>query len=153
VQKLILVISIQSISRGIVMEKRNVQDLREMKQEGFTLLEVMISICILMAGLLAVGTMQVSAIYGNSLAGKTTQATSIAQDKMEELLNQQYTLTATHPDLLAGDHVGGAVSGYSTTWAVVDNTPVPNCKTITVTVTWRDKGKINNTSLRSCLAM
>jgi type IV pilus assembly protein PilV len=119
-------------------------------QEGFTLLEVIIAISILTAGLLAVGTMQVSAIYGNSKANRVTEATSIAEDKLEQLLTLQYTLNSTSAHLSAGSHDGGSASGYATTWFVTDNSPSVNCKRITVTVTWNNG--TNQTSLSSYLA-
>lgn len=122
------------------------------RQGGFTLLEVIIAISILTVGLLAVGAMQISAIYGNSLAGRITAATSMAEDKLEGLLSLEYTLTSTHEYLAEGEHPGGTASGYTTSWTVVNNSPVPNTKEITVTVTWQDKGRTKKTSLSSYLA-
>jgi hypothetical protein len=100
--------------------------------------------------------MQVSAIYGNNIAGRMTAATSIAEDKMEQLLSLQYTYTATHPDLAEGAHPDAPAadaSGYTLTWNVVNNNPVGNTKRITVTVTWRDKWVNKNTSLSSYLTI
>jgi Tfp pilus assembly protein PilV len=126
------------------------------RPEGFTLLEVMISICILMAGLLAVGTMQVTAIYGNSQANRVTKATSMAEEKMEELLSLEYTLASAHADLSQGNHPVAPVtdaSGYTTTWTVEDNVlGNQNTKAITVTVTWQNKGMAKSTSLSSYLS-
>ena len=139
-------------ARGKKMMKRILQKRIVRNQEGFTLLEVIIAISILTAGLLAVGAMQVSAIYGNSLAGKMTAGTSIAEDKLEELLSLEYTLTATHPDLSEGAHAGGAVSGYNLSWTVTNNSPIDNTKEITVTITWQDQWMNKSTSLSAYLA-
>ena len=122
------------------------------RQGGFTLLEVIVAISILTVGLLAVGTMQISAIWGNSLSGKMTTATSVAEAKLEDLLSLEYTLTSTHEDLSEGNHDGGTSSGYTTTWTVVNNSPIVNTKTITVIVTWKDKWITKSTSLSSYLA-
>jgi type IV pilus assembly protein PilV len=138
------------------MAKRDLQEIKSIRQGGFTLLEVIVAISILMVGLLAVGTMQVSAIYGNSFAGRMTSATSIAEDKMEQLLSLQYTYTGTHPDLLAGTYPDPPVtdaSGYTLTWTVVNDNPIANTKQITVTVTWRDKLVNKSTSLSSYLTI
>lgn len=139
-------------SRGRDMDKA-LQRKGYNRQGGFTLLEVILAISILTVGLLGVGAMQISAIYGNSLAGRMTAATSMAEDKLEELLLLEYTLTSTHEYLSEGEHPGGTdASGYTTTWTVVNNSPVPNTKEITVMVTWQDKGLTKKTSLSSYMA-
>ncbi len=43
---------------------------------GFTLLEVIVAIAILTFGLLAVASMQIGAIQGNSFAGRVTEGTT-----------------------------------------------------------------------------
>ena len=62
---------------------------------GFTLIEVLVAIVILTVGLLAVGTMQISAIRGNFMSGNTSIALSLASERMEDLLNKDYN----HADL------------------------------------------------------
>lgn len=125
------------------------------RQEGLTFMEVIVAISILTVGLLAVASMQISAIQGNSLAGRLTTGTSLAQDKIEELLLLPYTFTFTHPDLIDNNTHGGPhvepnpPSGYTIRWDVTDNIPFGNTKSITVTVTWRDKGVYKTTTLSS----
>jgi len=122
-------------------------------QKGFTLLEVIISISILTVGLLAVGSMQLSAITGNDRAGKLTQGTAIAEEKMEELLSLPYTLASTHASLADTAGVPRAEPNpppdYTVSWTVQNNAPAPNVKTITVTVTWYNG--LRSTSLTSYL--
>ena len=60
------------------------------KNEGFTILEILIAITILAFGLLAIATMQVSSIKGNSLAIGITEGITLAQDKAEELTRLAY---------------------------------------------------------------
>ena len=59
-------------------------------QYGFTLIEVMIAMVVFSVGLLGVATMQINAIGGNSFASGLTEAATIAQDKMEELMALDY---------------------------------------------------------------
>ena len=71
------------------------------RNEGLTLLEVLAAVAILSFGLLAVATMQGSSIKGNSQAIGTTEAITLAQDKLEELMRLPYSdadLTDTDND-------------------------------------------------------
>ena len=69
-------------------------------EEGFTLLEVILAICIFTVGIMAVASMQMSTINLNSSALVLTEALNVAQDKMEELIG----LPVTDPQL---DDVNG----------------------------------------------
>jgi len=60
------------------------------KNEGFTILEILIAITILAFGLLAIATMQTSSIKGNSQAIGITEGITLAQDKAEELTRLAY---------------------------------------------------------------
>jgi prepilin-type N-terminal cleavage/methylation domain-containing protein len=60
-------------------------------EAGFTLLEVIMAIAILTFGLLAVASMQSSAIQGNYTARLQTEGTTWAQDRMEKLLALPYS--------------------------------------------------------------
>jgi len=64
--------------------KRRVMKIND--ERGFTLLEIIIAISILTIGLLAVATMQITAIRGNNFAYIRTEGSTLAQDKMEELI-------------------------------------------------------------------
>ena len=57
---------------------------------GFTLIEVMIAITILAIGILGVAMMQISAVRGNASANGTTEALTIAQDRMERLITTDF---------------------------------------------------------------
>jgi prepilin-type N-terminal cleavage/methylation domain-containing protein len=139
------------------------------KETGFTLLEILIAIAILAFGLLAVATMQATAVKGNSQAIGITEGINLAQDKIEELIVLDYS----HPDLSDTDNNGTnqdadadgvddnggnfglddtvdgggnviadnwATSGrYTVYWNVAVNQPINNTKTIRVIVQWTDR--------------
>ena len=120
---------------------------------GFTLVEVMISICVLSIGLLAIASMQTTATQGNSHGGHVTTASAYAQGKIEELTAMEYDdadLQDTNGDLAAGlndiNEDGAAGGGddsdyvqtegpYTIYWNVSEDDPIDNTKTIRVIVT------------------
>ena len=121
---------------------------KSQKDQGFTLIEVLIAISIFAVGLLAVATMQLSAIRVNSTAGRITTRMTWAQDKIEELMALPYSdpwLEAAGNPLVGNDSAGHThqllptTDGYTISWTVADDTPVPNTKLITVSVTGRGK--------------
>ncbi len=84
-------------------------------QKGFTLVEIMVAVVILSIGLLAVASMQVTAVNTTSSASSTTEATNLAQIKLEELMALQYTRSFTDPDLICDIAITGAIEPYSDT--------------------------------------
>jgi len=71
-------------------------------QNGFTLIEVMTAMAIFAIGILGVAKMQLLAIEGNSNARGLTEASNLAQNKMEELISLAYD----DPDLVDSDGDG-----------------------------------------------
>jgi prepilin-type N-terminal cleavage/methylation domain-containing protein len=61
------------------------------REGGFTLIEVMVAIAILSFGILVVATMQTSAIRANYRGYRLTEATTLAQDRIEYLVTQPFT--------------------------------------------------------------
>jgi prepilin-type N-terminal cleavage/methylation domain-containing protein len=64
--------------------------LLQKNERGFTLVEVMIALGILSFGVLAVASMQSSALLGTSRSNSVTIATNIATDRMERLMAIPY---------------------------------------------------------------
>jgi len=115
-------------------------------QSGFTLLEVLIAISILTVGLLGVAQMQIMGIRGNYFSGNTTTVLTLAEEKMEDLLGKGYTDAELAGSGAPGtdhndpnnpiDETGQAGGIYSRMWTVIDNTPIADTKTVTVSVSW-----------------
>lgn len=123
------------------------------REKGFTLLEVIIAMAILSVGLLAIGYMQITAIDSNSTGNRITEGTSLAQDKLEELVTHRMT----HADLNASGnpHTDTSHPGYTITWNVTDNpvntvdgVQLTNAKLIVMTCQWLDRGRQKQTELR-----
>jgi type IV pilus assembly protein PilV len=106
-----------------------------MNKKGFTLIEVMIGLVILAIGLLAIAGMQIASTRGNFSSKNLTQATYVAQDRLEFLKN--FPLTSAQ--LQAGNYNDGSVtiSGvvFNRSYTVVSN---GNLTTITYTATWNN---------------
>jgi prepilin-type N-terminal cleavage/methylation domain-containing protein len=99
--------------------------------QGFTLIEVLFAIAVLVFGLLAVSSLQGSAVRGNLMAFTRTEAVALAQKQMESLMALPYN------DVVSG---GPTVQGnYTITWNV-DDTSITNCKVITVAISYSEKG-------------
>ena len=134
------------------------------QQEGYTLVEILIAITVLAFGLLAVATMQVTAIKTNAIASGISQGLTLGQAKVEELMNMSYSalsdtdLDGTDEDAdddgidddggnfglndTGGDSDNEEPNGrYTIYWNVAVNEPVISSKTIRVIVTWTEKGR------------
>ena len=108
------------------------------KDQGFTLIEVLIALTIFAVGLLAVAAMQTSAITVNSTADQMTTRMTWAQDKLEELMALPYTDSQLQE---AGSPFQEMTPDgiYTISWTVADDTLITGTKLITVTVTGRGK--------------
>ena len=103
---------------------------------------------ILAIGVLAVTGMQITSLNGNYFSNSLTQASYLAQDRIEFLRNKPITDST----LDAGSHNDGTatISGtvFNRSYAVSIN---GNLRTITYTVTWNDRvdHSINFRTIRS----
>jgi prepilin-type N-terminal cleavage/methylation domain-containing protein len=86
------------------------------RQEGFTLVEVMVSIIILTVGLLSLAQMIVLATNSNTLSGRMTSTSSLAKEQLEKLKATPFyvdPLTKTrNPALADGGDLDSAAAGY-----------------------------------------
>ena len=150
------------------MKGRIVKIKNQTHESGFTLLEILIAISFLTVGLLAVASMQIMAIKGNSFAGDVTEATTLAEDRIEWLMTLDYNdgnLDDTNGDGTAGlsnataatadqsityTNVSGLV--YTIYWNNARNSPAQDTTTIRVIVIWRDKEALRRVTLNSIRA-
>ena len=118
------------------------------KQNGFTLIEVLIGLIILAIGILAVAGMQITSIIGTSFSNNLSQASVVAQDRIEFLkglpLNDAQLNDGTYNDGPIILPNGTFNRGYTATRNVN-----PNFVTIVYTVTWLEKGVSHSVSFRT----
>ena len=137
------------------------------RESGFTLIEVLVAIVILMFGLLAVGTMQISAMRGNFMGGNTSIALSLASQKMEDILNKDFnhadlldsntgnngslssTTSVDHQEYVSEDGAVGTGGFFRRIWNVA-NQASPTRKSIVVIVSWENnKHRISIESIKN----
>ncbi len=154
------------------VRRRDLRDnfMETRKEKGFSLVEVMVAITLLTFGILAVASMQVSAIKGNALSRDLTKASSLARGKVEELMLANYNDPAvadedgdgTDQDAdddgldddggnfglddtateADGNDIETSPSGmeYQLVWNVAEDEPLNGAKKIRVIVTWTERG-------------
>ena len=114
------------------------------REGGFTLLEVMVAIAVLTFGLLAVATMQSTAIRGNFKGYRLTEATNLAQDRLEFLLAQPFSSTLLSAGDDKTDPRGATPSGYTIEYDVTNMTlggaAAANARLIEIRVTAQEGG-------------
>ena len=121
------------------------------KDNGFSLIELMIAMSVMALGMLAAASMQYSAVRNNTTGNTSTQATMLAKATLEMLKNQDIDSTA----LAVGDYVDSApvdASGnpggiYNRSWRI---DPLgTSARRIRVTVEWTKFGKSRQVVVRS----
>ena len=138
-------------------------------QTGFTVIEVMIALTVLLIGIVGILTMAVSITRESSFSRHTVEASTLGEDKMEELMALPTAVIDPEGDgeAAAGTHVEqinifGEVSGTGTCdnpnpcdppaiftrdWGLVWETT--SFGTVTVTVTWQERGQSYTLSFAS----
>jgi prepilin-type N-terminal cleavage/methylation domain-containing protein len=111
---------------------------------GFTLVEIVITMVLLSVGLLGLGPMMISVMQGNRFSQDMTLATSLAEDRLEEILHQPVfstITTANFPDEAQGQIRSGDSHyvKFSRTVTIADSTDILGrilMKNVTVVVAW-----------------
>ena len=98
---------------------------------GFTFIEVMIAMVVLGVGLLAIASMQITAIKGNGQASDITTATALIEEKLSGYKAMAYE------DINDEEGEDGI---FSWTTTVENNIPANGLKTITVKSSWTAEG-------------
>ncbi len=103
-----------------------------------TLVEVLIALFVFSIGVMGAALMLGNAIRYSASARFMTEATEIAQYKMESLLNAPYHHSEL--DESQSPHGPVALGGYNLSWRVKEDLPMARMKTINLVVNWTDHG-------------
>jgi Tfp pilus assembly protein PilV len=129
----------------IQLRKRHTRRKRQIAR-GFTLLEVLIATVLLTTGVIIVAGLFSAGLSSSDDAEMTGIAMNLAQKRIEEIQNLNYTSGVANESRAA---VAG-FSGFQR--AVAVTTPATDLKQVTVTVFWSDKGNDVNTSLTTYIS-
>jgi type IV pilus assembly protein PilV len=112
--------------------------------KGFTLVEIMVAISILAIALLGLISVTVMIIKSNTFSKSMTTATTLANDKMEQLKKTSYASLSSGTDTEAPI--------YTRIWTVTQDSPSTGMKTVVVTVQWNWLGITRNVTTNSIIA-
>jgi prepilin-type N-terminal cleavage/methylation domain-containing protein len=115
------------------------------RDRGFSLVEMMLAMTVLGIGLLSIAQIIPLALAGTTQARVRTQAVQAGQERLDDLMAVEYD------SLLAGTF-SETVDGYSVTWTISDDVPVPGSKRIDLVASWvtlKGTQTVELTTLRS----
>jgi len=106
-------------------------------KKGFTLLEILVAMTLLTTALLGMAGLTAALTQGNTFSNRLTVASTLAQDRLEDLTNLGYGNTAVADTTVTEDY--NSIPNFPwykrITTTDVDN-PAAGMKTVTVAVFW-----------------
>ena len=102
-------------------------------ESGLTLLEVLVAMLILSMSLLLLLNMAMVALDGNDWSSKTTIATQLIQEKLEQLRFATVLSTTTGSD--------NPVPGFSRSWVVTKPAGKDFLREVNIAIAWEDMRK------------
>lgn len=116
------------------------------RDDGFTLIEILVAVFVLAVSLLALVSVTVMVTKGNSLSQAMTTATTLAKDKLEELQNTAYGGISTGSDSITDSRN----MIYNRNWTVTTGGS-GNRKTIVMDVTFNWRGDDHTVTLNTII--
>lgn len=112
--------------------KKIQQTFEHQTSKGFTLVEVLMAMFILSVGLLGIAALTVGIAQSNRVSRDLTVATTLVQDKLEDLRKTSYLNVASE----AKSALASPYSDFRRGVSVAVDTPEAGMKTVTVNVSW-----------------
>lgn len=108
-------------------------------QQGFTLIEVLIALLVLMVGMAGILSLQLTSMKATGFSRHATEASSLAEDKVEDLrtvpLNSARFTSGS--DQVDARGVASQDGLFTRTWTI---TPRTDTTVVTVSVAWSERG-------------
>ena len=106
---------------------------------GFTLIEVLIALLVLMVGMAGILSLQLTSMKATSFSRHATEASSLAEDKVEDLrtvpLDSARFVNGT--DQVDARGVADGEGPYTRTWTI---NPGADTTIVNVSVSWTERG-------------
>ncbi|MBU0480361.1 MAG: hypothetical protein KKG47_04600 [Proteobacteria bacterium] len=136
----------------------------KLSDKGFSIIEILMGVSVFALGLMGVLALLMSSVNSNAFSSRLSEATFLANSKLEDLMSQNYDTAAVAGGDLAdtdGDAAGGSPFGlfdfmpatadwndppqgrntaFTVLWNNAPGQPGPNSTTTRVVVTWSEKG-------------
>ena len=120
-----------------MLRRQLIEQQMQITVRGFTLIEVLIVLAIFSIGILAVAAMQMISTKGNASARRMTEATALAENQIENLMQVSYDHADLNP---ANNPHESTQSPYTINWNVteidLDANGTNDSKTVDVNVSW-----------------
>lgn len=106
-------------------------------ESGFTVIEIMIALTVLLIGIAGILSLQMSGLRASGYSRHAAEAAVVAEDKMEILLLAPATSVVSGTDTVNELGIPDADGRYIRTWTV---TAVSSIATVEVEVEWFERG-------------
>lgn len=123
-------------SRGLTMKL-------SMRSKGFSMVEVLIALLILAISLLALAGLMMTTTRNSSFGGHMTEASTFAQDRLEQLRVSPWAGIVAGNDTV----LGSTGINYTRNWTVTPNA-TGDQRWVSITITWTDPTKNSNHTMR-----
>jgi type IV pilus assembly protein PilV len=137
-----------SLRQGMPSSKSG--SLSRRNESGFTIIEILIAVVLIVIGLVAFGVLGGSIVDQNALQKRSDLALTLAQQKLEELKNTALSTTLTTSNN-GSDNPTLLNNTFTRTWTIT-NGAAGSMASLSVTVSWSDKGQTKIERLKTYIS-